>query len=135
MWKSKIFPNFEWCGGWNNGVMGSWTTWFLDFNKRGAWNKRGDAKCRSFLINVVAEITELWVENSQKINCRGVTPIREGRVSIGHYQTVHPPPLTSTYPHLAKIFSQPPPLTQNNVPYTPTHPHPPKIMLHTHPPT
>ena len=34
-----------------------------------------------FLINVVAEITELWVENSQKINWRDVTSIREGRVS------------------------------------------------------
>ena len=33
-----------------------------------------------FLINVVGEITELWVENSQKINCRDVTSIREGRV-------------------------------------------------------
>ena len=32
------------------------------------------------LINVVAEITELWVENSQKINCRDVMSIREGRV-------------------------------------------------------
>ena len=32
------------------------------------------------LINVVAEITELWMENSQKINCRNVTSIREGRV-------------------------------------------------------
>ena len=29
---------------------------------------------------MVAEITELWVENSQKINCRDVTSIREGRV-------------------------------------------------------
>ena len=34
-----------------------------------------------FLINAVAEITELWVENSQKINCRDVTSIREGRVN------------------------------------------------------
>ena len=80
MWKSKTFSNFEWCGGWNNGVVGSWTTWFLDFNKSGAWNKRGGAKFGPFLINVVAEITELWVENSQKINCRDVTSIREGRV-------------------------------------------------------
>ena len=75
MWKSKTFSNFEWCGGWNNGVMGSWTTWFLDFNKRGG------AKFGPFLINVVAEITELWVENSRKINCRDVTSIREGRVT------------------------------------------------------
>ena len=52
----------------------------LDFNKSGAWNKRGGAKFGPFLINVVAEITELWVENSQKINCRDVTSIREGRV-------------------------------------------------------
>ena len=29
-----------------------------------------------FLISVVAEITELWVENSQKANCRGVASIR-----------------------------------------------------------
>ena len=62
-------------------VMGSWTTWFLDFNKRGAWNKRGGAKFEPFLINVVAEITELWGENFQKINCRYVTSIREGRVT------------------------------------------------------
>ena len=34
-----------------------------------------------FLINAVAETTELWMENSQKINCRDVTSIREGRVS------------------------------------------------------
>ena len=61
-------------------VMGSWTTWFLDFNKRGAWNKRGGAKFGPFLINVVAELTELWVENSQKVNCRDVTSIWEGRV-------------------------------------------------------
>ena len=31
-------------------------------------------------INVVAGITELWVENSPKINCRDVTSIWEGRV-------------------------------------------------------
>ena len=61
-------------------VLGSWTTWFLDFNKRGAWNKRGGAKVGPFLIYVVAELTELWVENSQKINCRDITTIREGRV-------------------------------------------------------
>ena len=64
----------------NNRVAGSWTTWFLDFNKRGAWNKRGGAKFEPFLTNVVAEITKLWVENSHKINCRDVTSIREGRV-------------------------------------------------------
>ena len=33
-------------------------------------------------MNVVAEITELWVENYQKINCRDVTSILEGRVII-----------------------------------------------------
>ena len=43
--------------------------------------KRGGAKFGPFIINVVAEITEFWVENSQKINCRGVTSIREGRVN------------------------------------------------------
>ena len=32
------------------------------------------------LINVVPGITELWLENSLKINCRNVTSIREGRV-------------------------------------------------------
>ena len=53
----------------------------LDFNKSGAWNKRGGAKFGPFLITVVAEITELWVKNSQKINCRDATSIREGRVS------------------------------------------------------
>ena len=52
----------------------------LDFNKLGAWNKRGGVKFGPFLINVVAELTDLWVENSQKINCRDVTSIREGRV-------------------------------------------------------
>ena len=81
MWKSKTCSNFEWCGGCNNGVGWSWTTWFLDFAwKRGAWNKCGGAKFGPFLINVVTEITEFWVENSKKINCRDVTSIREGRV-------------------------------------------------------
>ena len=37
-------------------------------------------KVGPFLVNVVAEITGLWVEKSQKINCRDVTSIREGRV-------------------------------------------------------
>ena len=77
---SKTFSNLEWCGGWNNGVVGSWTTWFLDFNKRGAWNKRGGAKFGSLLINVLAEITELWVEKFQEINCRDVLFIPERRV-------------------------------------------------------
>ena len=45
------------------------------------FNKRGGAKLGPFLINVVPEITELWVENFQKINCRGATSIREGRVA------------------------------------------------------
>ena len=66
----------------NNRIVGSWTTWFLDFNKRGAWNKRGGTKFGPFLINVVAEITELWVENPQKINCRDIASIREGRVVV-----------------------------------------------------
>ena len=35
-----------------------------------------------FLISMVAEITELWVENSQKINCHDVTFTREGRVHL-----------------------------------------------------
>ena len=64
----------------NNGIMGRWTTWLLDFNKRGAWNNCDGVKFGPFLINVVAEITELWVENSQKINCPDVTSMREGRV-------------------------------------------------------
>ena len=83
-----MFSNLGWCGGWNNGVVGSWTTWFLDLNKYGAWNKLGRAKFESLLINVVAEITELCVEKSQKINCRDVTFIREGRVreQIPKYQ-------------------------------------------------
>ena len=82
MWKSKTCSNIEWCGGWNNGVVGSWGTWFLDFDKCGVWNKHGGGGMfGQFLINVVAEITELWVENSQKINCRDVTSIREGRVN------------------------------------------------------
>ena len=63
-------------------VMGSWTTWFLDFNKRGAWNKRSGAKFGPFLINVVAEIAELWVKNSQEINCCDITSIQEGRVNL-----------------------------------------------------
>ena len=82
MWKSKTFSNSEWCDGWNKEVVGSWTTWFLDFKKRGAWNKRGGAKFGPFLINLVAEITELWGENSQNINCRDVASIRDGRVTI-----------------------------------------------------
>ena len=80
MWKSKTLSNFEWCGGWNNGVVGGWATWFLDFDNRGAWNKRGGGKFGPFLINRVAEITELWAENSQKIDCRDITSILEGRV-------------------------------------------------------
>ena len=67
MWKPKTFSGFEWCGGWNNGVVGSETTWFVEFNKRGAWNKRDGAKFGPFLINVVAEITELWVETLRKL--------------------------------------------------------------------
>ena len=78
--KSKTFSNFKWCGDWNNGVVESWTTWFLDFNKRGTWSKRGGAKFGPFLINLVAKITELWEEKSQKISCRDVTSIWEGRV-------------------------------------------------------
>ena len=68
---------YFWVMRWRNkGVVGSWTTWFLDINKHGNWNKRGGAKFGSFLINVVAGITELWVENSQKFNCRDATSIR-----------------------------------------------------------
>ena len=33
-----------------------------------------------FLINVRAEITEMWVENSQKINCCGIMTFWQGRV-------------------------------------------------------
>ena len=66
MWKLKTFSNFEWYSGWNNGVVETWTTWFLDFNKRDAKKKRGGAKFGPLIINVVAEITEFWVENSQK---------------------------------------------------------------------
>ena len=40
------------------------------------------AKFGPFLINAVAEITELWVKNSQKINCHDVTSIPEGRVQV-----------------------------------------------------
>ena len=67
-------------------------------------------------------------------------PVSQGIASTvickGHYQTEHPPPLptplsTPTHPHIPKIFSHPPPFTQNNTPSTPTHHHPPKIMLHT----
>ena len=75
MWKSKTCSDFDLCCGWNNGVGGSWTTWFLDFNTPDAWNKRGGGVLGPFLISVVAEITELWVENSQKANCRGVASI------------------------------------------------------------
>ena len=39
--------------------MGSQTTAFLNFNKRGAWNKHGGAKFGPFLINEVSEIREL----------------------------------------------------------------------------
>ena len=42
-------------------------------------NKRGGVKFGPFLIN------ELWVENSQKINCRDVTSILEGRVYVYMY--------------------------------------------------
>ena len=79
MWKSKMFSNLSdyvaemW-------VVGSLTNWLFDFNKRGAWNNRDGVKFEPFLINLVSEITELWVKNSQKINCSDVTSIREGRV-------------------------------------------------------
>ena len=49
-------------------------------------NKHGGAKFELLLINVVAEITELWVGKSQKINCRDVTFIREGRVHVFIYK-------------------------------------------------
>ena len=60
----------------------------LDFNKSGAWNKRSGAKFGPFLISEVAEITQMLVENSQKINCRDVTSIREGRVARGRSWTI-----------------------------------------------
>ena len=71
MWKPKTFSNFAWCGDWYNrvGKLNYLIPWF---NKRGARNKRGGAKFGAFLINMVAEITELRVENSQKINCYGI---------------------------------------------------------------
>ena len=59
----------------------------LDFNKSGASNKRSGAKFGPFLISVVAEITELLVENSHKINCRHVMSIRVGRVARGRSWT------------------------------------------------
>ena len=42
--------------GWNNGIMGNWTTWFLDFNEHGTLNRHGGAKFGPRLINMVAEI-------------------------------------------------------------------------------
>ena len=42
-----------------------WEAELLDFNKRGAWNKRGSVKFGPFLINVMADITELRVKNFQ----------------------------------------------------------------------
>ena len=43
-------------------------------------------KRSQILSDAVAEITELWVENSQKINCSDVTSIREVRVNhLGKY--------------------------------------------------
>ena len=102
MWKPKTFSNFEWCGGWNNGVVGSWTTWFLDFDKRGAWNKCGGAKFGPFLISVVAEKTALWVENYQTINCPDVTSIRERRVHTKNRGSMNSSPnrVQSIYPIL-----------------------------------
>ena len=57
----------------------------------------------------------------------------------GHYQTVHPPPLTPIHPYppppTQNIFPFIPPSqnnappTQNNTPYTPTHPTRPKCLL------
>ena len=38
----------------------------------------------------MAEITELWVENSQKINYPDITSIREGRVLIYSIYTKSP---------------------------------------------
>ena len=38
------------------------------------------------LVNVVTEITELWVENSKKISCCDVTSIWKGRAfSLKHF--------------------------------------------------
>ena len=56
-----------------------WEAELLDSSKRGDWNKHGGAKFEPFLVNAVAEITELWVENSKKISCHDVTSIREKR--------------------------------------------------------
>ena len=53
-------------------------------------------------------------------------------LKYGHYQTVHPHPLTLTHPHPPP----PNPPYQNffkNVPYTPTHPDPPKMTSHPPP--
>ena len=52
---------------------------------------------------------------------------------IWYYQTVHPPPFTSTHSHPPKIMSHPLSSTQKNCPYTPTQPHTPKTIP-THPP-
>ena len=65
------------------------------------------------------------------------------REIIGHYQTVHPPPLTLTHPlPLTPTHPHPAPSTQLHSPKImphlptptpqkcPTHPHPPKIMSH-----
>ena len=58
-----------------------WEVKLLDslilINMDGAWNQCGGAK-----FGPVAQIKELWVENSQNINCSDVTPIREGRVDL-----------------------------------------------------
>ena len=57
-------------------------------------------------------------------------------LKYGHYQTVHPRPLTLTlltHPHPihpTKIFSNPSPPTEKNAPYAPTHPDPRKITSH-----
>ena len=50
--------------------------------------------------------------------------LQTATINNEHYQTVHPPPppLIPTYPHPPKIMPHPRPLTQNNVPPTPTQP-------------
>ena len=57
--------------------------WLIPWNnKSGAWSKHGGVKFGPFLINMVAQITELWVENSHKINFCDVTSIQERRMYL-----------------------------------------------------
>ena len=57
--------------------------WLIPWsNKSGAWSKHGGVKFGPFLINMVAQITELWVENSHKIYFCDVTSIQERRMYL-----------------------------------------------------